>query len=278
MKRIGKVILLFCTVTIALCACYNASKAGKGADEVSLKDYSKQEMRMLATKERWCGENGKFTYDEILQAMEACEMQGLVSGEEMLRYGRLYGGYSDNADDIRRKKYMEIADKLPEIVYYQPDAKLRQDGKIPFESIMLYDMKDYMYDKSKWGEEAAFAGFPEAEGNGMVFWPANSFGINKESSNKEAAWRFLESFFTKNWQENITPNWNFSASKEVLGQQMKKSMETGYYDDTDGIRHEIPILTYEVDGKMAEVYAAREEDVAHMKEMIEGIEIINRAE
>lgn len=232
----------------------------------------------LATKGEWCGEDREFTCDELLQAIEACEMQGLISRDDLLKYGGLYGGYSDEPNDVRLKKYIELANKLPEITDYQPNQRIRREGKIPFEAITLYDMENYMYKKSAWGENVAFAGFPEVEGNGMVFWPINCFGISKESSHKEAAWRFVESFFTKDWQENITPNWDFSAYKEVLEQQLEKSMETGYYNDAEGIRHEIPILTYEVAGEMIDVYAAREEDVARMKEMIDGIKVINRAE
>lgn len=201
-----------------------------------------------------------------------------MSRNELLRCGAMYGGYSTQSNDANLKMYLEIASALPEQICYEPDEFLRQSGQIPFETTVLSDMTDYMYKKSAWGEDAIFAGYPEAEGNGMAFCPANCFGISSKSGYKEEAWRFLERFFTEEWQENITPNWSFSICKEVLEHQLYTAMEINYYDDAYGVKQEVPILTYRTSEDTIDVYPARIEDVEHLKEIISGIKVINRGD
>lgn len=233
---------------------------------------------VLATKRKWVGEDGMFTFEEIIQAMDACKMKGQISRNELLRCGAIYGGYSTQPNDTNLKMYLEIASALPEQMCYEPDEFLRQSGQIPFEMTVLSNMTDYMYKKSAWGEDAVFTGYPEAEGNGMAFRLRNCFGISSKSSHKEEAWRFLESFFTEEWQESITPNWDFSICKAVLEHQLNAAMEINYYEDVHGVKQEAPILTYSTSEDTINVYPARIEDVEHLKEMIGGVKVINRGD
>ena len=59
------------------------------------------------------------------------------------------------------------------------------------------------------------------EGSGCYFVPDNSYAISSTSSNKMAAWRFIEYFFTEEGRKNGTPNWLFSSNKELFEEQLR---------------------------------------------------------
>ena len=87
---------------------------------------------------------------------------------------------------------------------------------------------------------------------------------------------FLESYFTEEGQKTIAPNWKFSILKEVLKQQLSDSSKQEYYQTSDGKSEKIPLLTYDIDGKSENVYAAQDRDIQDMKEMIKGVKAMQR--
>jgi len=153
---------------------------------------------------------------------------------------------------------------------------LRREGEIPFELLSIANVQQYLYEKSVWGEDAVFTGFPEADGNGMIFHLINCLGISSQSAHKEEAWKFLESYFTEEGQKTIAPNWNFSILQETLEQQLVDACKQEYYQTPDGKTEKIPILTYEIDGKSENVYAAQDGDIKEFKEIIDNVKIVQR--
>lgn len=230
----------------------------------------------IITKDKWCSNKETFTLDEALKAAQNCEEKGLISQDDFLWGGATSGGYSCEADDKRLEQYIEIAKKLPQQESYQPDGLLRREGEIPFELLSIANVQQYLYEKSVWGEDAVFTGFPEADGNGMIFHLINCLGISSQSAHKEEAWKFLESYFTEEGQKTIAPNWNFSILQETLEQQLVDACKQEYYQTPDGKTEKIPILTYEIDGKSENVYAAQDEDIKEFKEIIDNVKIVQR--
>ena len=222
----------------------------------------------IITKDKWCSNKETFTLDEALKAAQNCE--------DFLWGGATSGGYSCEADDKRLEQYIEIAKKLPQQESYQPDGLLRREGEIPFELLSIANVQQYLYEKSVWGEDAVFTGFPEADGNGMIFHLINCLGISSQSAHKEEAWKFLESYFTEEGQKTIAPNWNFSILQETLEQQLVDACKQEYYQTPDGKTEKIPILTYEIDGKSENVYAAQDGDIKEFKEIIDNVKIVQR--
>ena len=55
-----------------------------------------------------------------------------------------------------------------------------------------------------------------------------------------------------------------------------KSCKQEYYQTPDGKTEKIPILTYEIDGKSENVYAAQDEDIKEFKEIIDNVKIVQR--
>ena len=233
-------------------------------------------LELVITKDKWAGKDGKLDCKELLQGLKETEIQVQISREKFLRCGAMYGGYSLEPTDLRLESYIEVASKLPDEVGYQPDDSVRRNGGILLEPVALYDVNMFLAEKSMWGEDVVFTGFPETEGNGMAFWPINCFGINSRSGCKDEAWSFIESFFTAEWQQRVTPNWCFSVSKDVLDRQLMDSMKRDYYYDEDGILCELPVLSYELDGEKVNVYASEEENIASLRKIIDETEVMRR--
>lgn len=88
----------------------------------------------------------------------------------------------------------------------------------------------------------------------------------------------MESYFTEEGQKTIAPNWNFSILQDVLDQQLSDSRKQEYYQTSDGKREKLPILTYEIGGTYENVYAAQDEDIQDVREMINNTKVMQRSD
>ena len=232
----------------------------------------------LITKEKWCSNKENFTFEEALRAVRECEEDPMISRDLFLQEGAICGGYSGETEDNRLEQYIKIAEQLPQQAMFQTNDLLMREGKIPFNLECIGDMQQYLYKKSVWGEDAVYTGFPGAEGNGRIFIFVNCFAINSQSTHKEEAWKFVESYFTEEGQKTIAPNWNFSILQDVLDQQLSDSRKQEYYQTSDGKREKLPILTYEIGGTYENVYAAQDEDIQDVREMINNTKVMQRSD
>ena len=232
----------------------------------------------LITKEKWCSNKENFTFEEALRAVRECKEDPMISRDLFLQEGAICGGYSGETEDNRLEQYIKIAEQLPQQAMFQTNDLLMREGKIPFNLECIGDMQQYLYKKSVWGEDAVYTGFPGAEGNGRIFIFVNCFAINSQSAHKEEAWKFVESYFTEEGQKTIAPNWNFSILQDVLDQQLSDSRKQEYYQTSDGKREKLPILTYEIGGTYENVYAAQDEDIQDVREMINNTKVMQRSD
>ena len=232
----------------------------------------------LITKEKWCSNKENFTFEEALWAVRECEENPMISRDLFLQEGAICGGYSGETEDNRLEQYIKIAEQLPQQAMFQTNDLLMREGKIPFNLECIGDMQQYLYKKSVWGEDAVYTGFPGAEGKGRIFIFDNCFAINSQSTHKEEAWKFVESYFTEEGQKTIAPNWNFSILQDVLDQQLSDSRKQEYYQTSDGKREKLPILTYEIGSTYENVYAAQDEDIQDVREMINNTKVMQRSD
>lgn len=232
----------------------------------------------LITKEKWCSNKENFTFEEALRAVRECEEDPMISRDLFLQEGAICGGYSGETEDNRLEQYIKIAEQLPQQAMFQTNDLLMREGKIPFNLECIGDMQQYLYKKSVWGEDAVYTGFPGAEGKGRIFIFDNCFAINSQSTHKEEAWKFVESYFTEEGQKTIAPNWNFSILQDVLDQQLSDSRKQEYYQTSDGKREKLPILIYEIGGTYENVYAAQDEDIQDVREMINNTKVMQRSD
>lgn len=104
------------------------------------------------------------------------------------------------------KKLLEAAKKTPDNLNYQStlsgDAledynddrgKPYRDGTFLLEHSDIYDIKGFMQSESVFGYgSTTLIGYPASEGNGALFAPRLSFGINADSAVGDGAWEFIK--------------------------------------------------------------------------------------
>jgi hypothetical protein len=241
----------------------------------------------MVTKEKWAAGTDIWSPDEILTILDKnsyllAEMP--VSKEMLLQFCISYGmdiGTSKEKfrlDKDRLQQYIELAGRMPSEVFYSSDTSVRRQGQMLFEPSSFSDVKEYLYSSYVWGDDTIFVGYPGAAGNGAVIIPDNCFAINAKSSYKEKAWEFIESHFTDELQETITPSWKFSTCNKILNKQLETSMKIDTYLDGEGNKREVPVISYfdDMENMVVEIYAAREDDVKTIRELIDGSVIIRR--
>ena len=173
----------------------------------------------------------------------------------------------------KEKKYSSIMTAAKTIVAtVEADAAT---ANMPAVKERLNMLKETISDAETRG---VITGFPGAEGKGRIFIFDNCFAINSQSTHKEEAWKFVESYFTEEGQKTIAPNWNFSILQDVLDQQLSDSRKQEYYQTSDGKREKLPILTYEIGSTYENVYAAQDEDIQDVREMINNTKVMQRSD
>ena len=167
---------------------------------------------------------------------------------------------------------------MPQTAVYPAEESVRRDGKLLFEVFYIEDMSTYLYNRSVWGEDSVFTGYPEGRGNGMVIVPDNCYAVNAFSEHKDLAWKFIENFFTDEWQKEVTPNYIFSVCEDIFEEQLQEAMRRKMYMGNDGNQYELPIVQYDLDGETINVYAAGEEDVEQLRKMVNDAVMIKRGD
>lgn len=84
------------------------------------------------------------------------------------------------------------------------------------------------------GEEFTYIGYPETEGNGAVIYPVYALGMSAACENKEAAWDFIESFFTEEEQSRYLSNGYFSVNRELTESYMGKDIDGDAASEENG--------------------------------------------
>lgn len=244
------------------------------------------ELHNLITKSSRAESQTPWTMEQITEILDKnINLENnFVSKEQLLWYCTTY---SLDVEKLRKdlesemqmiRQYLQLANRMPENTTYNPSYSARQEGNLLFEECSISDTLTYMTKKSIWGSDSIFTGYPGAAGNGMVFFPHNSFGINAASHYQDVAWQFVENYFTDSGQEEIAPNWNFSILKTTLEKQLESSMGIETYINENGYETEIPIFSYLWDDEQTyrDVYAPREKDIQEIRNMIYGAKKIRQ--
>ena len=115
----------------------------------------------------------------------------------------------------------------------------------------------YQIDLALFGEPLTFIGYPTSEeSNGAFIEGLETFGITTNSSHKQAAWAFLESYLGNTTQD--VNSWTFFSSRsDELEEQLKEAM------------------TREFDYRETKIPAASQQQVDVIKSLIEGAKLPN---
>ena len=156
---------------------------------------------------------------------------------------------------------------------YVPEDAAYRTGKVLFSVETFQSMKDYLHHMFLWGDYGTCLGYMGVDGNGTAIIPINTLAISSKSDNKEIAWKYIESHFSTEWQDNnITPDWNFSILEEKMDEQLNSFSREKLVNE-DGV--DVPIEFCTINNERFPVYGASDEDIRALKKLIEGAEIIH---
>ncbi|WP_196805336.1 ABC transporter substrate-binding protein [Butyrivibrio sp. NC3005] len=134
-------------------------------------------------------------------------------------------------------KLLEFVNNYPESI---PDSAYNSDysadwrkGKALVNLLYLDSISSYLdMAHGTFGEDITLKGFPGGKGNGSVVYPSIQLSISSASKHKNGAWKFISSFFSKEYQDNL--DYGLPTRRDSLEKMIKKASTRTYYTDENG--------------------------------------------
>lgn len=207
-----------------------------------------------------------WTYDEMYSALdqmpEGCELFSLGTTRDsvfssicMMNLTRFVdwttGECSFDSDDFI--SLMEFANRFPETFDWEhhewtnedSDAYRIKEGRQLLVTLSLSDPYSYNYYSEMFNGDMALKGFPDVPGSGAVFnMNGTGLAIASTCENQDAAWSFVRTLLTREYQENYT--YGFCTNRELCEENIQSMVGESYYsyDQVTGEEKEI-IFTQE---------------------------------
>ena len=135
-------------------------------------------------------------------------------------------------DEDEQPDWENMTDEQYSKYYEDQETALRKD-KALIGSLDFYNLRDYnMMKEVTFGDDITLVGYPSTNGCGFMVYPSASFSILKDSPNKDECWKFMQRFFTKEYQEKNS--WSIPALKSVFENKLDEAMEDPYWIDEHG--------------------------------------------
>jgi ABC-type glycerol-3-phosphate transport system substrate-binding protein len=167
---------------------------------------------------------------------------------------------STGADD--EDGYYEDEDSMPTLI---------QEGKVLFVegSVSLSEMQLY---KKMFDDNMTFIGYPAEDKQGSYFTVSNGLGIYSKSEVKDAAWEFIRTFMTKEYQgKQVSADtiYNIPSRKDALDLQIQMATTTEKFTDEYGTEHEPVDSSWGWDDLDVKVGPSSQSDVDTYMELID---------
>lgn len=148
-----------------------------------------------------------------------------------------------------------------------------RNGKTCFHNTFLYSFDDYRDLRyGSFGEEVSFVGFPfDGKQNYAALTMDAQFAISSSCANKNAAWHFVRSFLSEDYQDQISTA--FPVRKSSLEKMALQSKETPFEINADGQRIEQKRIYYLNDTEIV-LPNLTDKDVADVMRVIQGTTLL----
>lgn len=237
------------------------------------------------------GDTPGWTLSEMLDFVERSEAENVFQygSRESIFYYCIYNNIDEfidwetgecrfNGEDFIR--VLEFANKFPEEIAYNSDegisSKLRSD-KVLLMQTSLSSVQEYQMMNGLFGEKTTYIGYPNSERKGNLIQPTNSsVALNAKSKNKDGAWEFVKTLISDDYQNSLVSergsSWGFPLKKSALDKQFEYDMTPDYYEDENGNQVEQMKTSWGYDDFNMDIYAATQEEVDAVKEIIASAE------
>ena len=148
------------------------------------------------------------------------------------------------------------------------------DGRQMLMATSISNLEDVMYNDMYFGGKATFIGYPSNNGVGNMLYLGEGFGMSSSCKNKQAAWEFLRTIMTEEYQSTV---WGLPVNVHAFEKRLEKAMTPEYQKDADGNfmldenGERIEISRGGVgfaDGTVYDVYAMTQEQADRIMELI----------
>ncbi|MBQ8230864.1 MAG: extracellular solute-binding protein [Lachnospiraceae bacterium] len=235
------------------------------------------------------GEEAGWTLDEVIALADVypdAQLMQYVTKESALRICMQFAGESFidyetgkcNFDSPEFVKVLEFANRFVEEYDYSNEESLPsmiQSGKVLLSATSFGDVQQYQMYNLMFEDETTSIGYPTVDGSAGIFLSGSEiYGISAKSECKDGAWRFLESVLSDVDEES---DWQFPSRTDELEKVFEEAMEPEYqydekgeimYDESNGPLQS-PKIVWGYDDWEAEIYAATQEEIDEIREMIE---------
>ena len=145
-----------------------------------------------------------------------------------------------NFDSDEFIKALEYANTYPTEVIYDDDSdyykeyiyQFRNDNAL-FASEYISNFRDYNWQRNyRFGEKTKLLGMPFEGSDGAIMSIDTLMGISDKCKNKEAAWEFVNSFFSDEYYENR--DWGIPSIEKRLDEMAEESTKPRYFENENG--------------------------------------------
>lgn len=248
----------------------------------------------FAAKTADVGEEPGWTMDEAMALMatkpEGTQLLSEMTSSSFMYYtmwicGQEYVNWDSGEcyfDTDGFKKILEYANSLPREIdytgviddetYWQEMETQYRNGKTILSLQYLSGFRDYVYAKqATFGEDITFIGFPVEEGMGGCLNINQTMAISATGKNQDAAWEFVKSFFTEEYQDNL--GYDFPVRISSMKKLEEKSWEKPYNIDENGNKQEYDDYIY-VGGVEVPVVPLTKEESAKVLDYIMSLDTL----
>lgn len=146
-----------------------------------------------------------------------------------------------------------------------------RDGDILISLGTITSVADYQIQKTLYGGELTFIGYPTVQGSGTAAgFSVGELSINQASSGKEAAWEFVK-YNLQNGYDGI----GFPVVRSLFEEVMKQAKEAEMVQEPEGT-YELPKGTYSDRDTFFQVFGASDSDVQQVRALVESVDHCHR--
>ncbi|MDR2043000.1 MAG: extracellular solute-binding protein [Clostridium sp.] len=241
-------------------------------------------LNVLAGKTSMVGEEAGWTVDEMVALSRQYPEASLL--DHVSRYSILRVCYQqENFIDMETgkcrfdseefKNLLEYCKIFPEEALYDESDERSTPIKLQEGDVLLVDayinnVEAFQMYRAMFGEPATYIGYPTADGRAGIrleYSDGGAYAISSGSGQKEGAWAFLEFLLTQDGEQRYQ---SFPIRKDLLEDMLTQAMTPEMTVDENGEPKEDPKTTWGWGNDwQVEIYAAAQEDVARLRELIE---------
>lgn len=172
------------------------------------------------------------------------------------------------------KELLEIAKTFPKEIDYEnyQEWESVMSGDIMFMGAIISGYDEISMYPQLFNGEVTFIGYPSSDGKGNTFFASRMYGVCENSQYKDAAWDFLKTLYSDDYQENIYNG--FPVNKKVFENRLKEAVKESVYKDENGTERRSAKGSWTYDDITLYLYNPTEEEAKVLRGLYESVDSV----